>query len=169
MIKKLLKTGALVTLFSSALLAQQGEFTKLDKSTLDEVASGKFKVGAMIDTDYGFGATGQLGHILDIKLGIEGAGADFHVWSMDFKDKSAFLRERPLEFYVSAGLGYRWNDSGQGDGFIVRTPIGADWQFSKTGWSAYLEVGPSYNFGTDTNNNRNGFSIMSGTGIRYNF
>ncbi len=169
MIRKFLQTGAISTALCTALIAQQGEFTTLDKNTMSEVTSGKFKAGAMVDSDYGFGATGQLGHILDIKLGIEGVGADFHVWSMEFKDKSAFLRERPLEFYVSAGMGYRWNENGQGDGFIVRTPIGADWQFSKTGWSAYLEVGPSYNFGTNTTNNRNGFTLMSSTGIRYNF
>jgi len=155
--------------FCSSLMAQQGEFTKLDKNTMKEVVSGNFKVGAMVDSSYGFGATGQLGHLLDVKLGLEGAGADFHVWSMAFKDKSAFLKKRPLEFYVSAGAGYRWSDNGEGEGFIVRTPIGADWQFSQDGWSAYLEVGPSYNFGSDSRGNKNGFKIMSGTGIRYNF
>lgn len=169
MINKYLKTSMLIFALSTTLVAQQGEFVKLDKETMSGVVSGNFKVGAMVDTDYGFGATGQLGHILDVKLGLDGAGADFHVWSMDFKDKSTFLRERPLEFYVSAGMGYRWNDSGQSDGFIVRTPIGADWQFSKSGWSAYLEVGPSYNFGEQSNGDSNGLRIMSGTGIRYNF
>ena len=169
MINGYLRTTMLTLALSTTIMAEQGEFTKLDKETMSQVASGKLKVGAMVDSDYGFGATGQLGHLLDVKLGLDGTGADFHVWSMDFKDKSAFLRERPLEFYVSAGMGYRWNDNGQGDGFIVRTPIGADWQFSKSGWSAYLEVGPSYNFGTERNGDRNGFRIMSGTGIRYNF
>ena len=164
MINRFLQITLVTLALSTSLLSQQGEFTKLDKNTMSEVVSGKFKVGAMVDSDYGFGATGEFGHLLDVKLGLDGAGANFHVWSMDFKDKSAFLRERPLEFYVSAGVGYRWNENGQGDGFIVRTPIGADWQFSKTGWSAYLEVGPSYNFG-DGNNLR----IMSSTGIRYNF
>jgi len=169
MTHKLLKTGFILSFLSSALFAQQGEFTKLDNSTINKVKSEKFKAGIMADTDYGFGATGELAQVLDIKLGIQGVGADFHIWHMDFQDKSAFLQEHPLQFYVSAGLGYRWDDVGEGDGFIFRTPIGADWQFSKIGWSAYLEVGPSYNFGADKNNKRNGFNLMSGTGIRYKF
>ncbi|MEA2073450.1 MAG: hypothetical protein U9O86_07685 [Campylobacterota bacterium] len=166
--KKKILTLLSILALSSSLAAQQGEFISLDKETFSDVSSGKFKVGAMVDTDYGFGASGQLGHIIDIKLGLEGVGADLHIWKMDFKDNSTFLKERPLEFYISAGMGYRWSTFGQDEGFVVRTPIGADWQFSKQGWSAYLEVGPSYNFSTDTNN-RNGLSFMSGTGIRYNF
>jgi len=169
MIQKFLKTGIMLSLLSSALIAQQGEFTQLDKNTINKINSGNGKAGVMLDTDYGFGATAQIAHLLDIQLGIQGLGADFHLWKMDFQNKSTFLQEHPLEFYVSAGLGYRWDDAGEGDGFIVRTPIGADWQFSKVGWSAYLEVGPSYNFGRNKHNNRNGLNIMSATGIRYNF
>lgn len=157
-----------VFVFATSLMAQQGEFTSLDAETLNGLKSPKFKVGAMIDADYGFGASGQLANILDVKLGVEGVGADFHIWKMDFKDKSSFLKERPLEFYVSAGMGYRWSTFGQDSGFVVRTPVGADWQFSKEGWSAYLEVGPSYNFSTESNK-RNGLSMMGGTGIRYSF
>ena len=41
--------------------------------------------------------------------------------------------------------------------------------FSRNGWSCYLEVGPSFNFGDDPHGDRNGFNIMSGTGIRYSF
>ena len=164
-----LKKSILALAISTSLMAQEGEFIQFDENMVKEVASGKFKVGAMVDSDYGFGINTQLGNVIDLKLGVDGFGADLHIWTMDFKDKSAFLKERPLKFYISGGMGYRWNDNGQGNALIVRTPIGADWQFSKNAWSAYLEVGPSYNFSEKSNGDRSGFRVMSGTGIRYSF
>ena len=158
----------LLTLSTTLLLTQSvyavGEFA--DGNALEQISSGDFKLGGMYDSDYDVGAIMQFGHILDLKVGIEGAGVDFHFWKMKFKTRSAYLTSHPLEFYASAGVGYRWDDGGQSDGLILRAPGGADWKFSKNGWSCYLEVGPSYNFGSA---NKNGFRIMSGTGIRYNF
>ena len=160
----------LVTLSTLLLLSQSvqaaGEFVTTD--SIDQISSGSFKLGGMYDSDYDVGAIMQFGHLLDLKVGLDGAGVDFHLWKMKLKTNSAYLNRHPLEFYASAGLGYRWDNGGQSDGLILRAPGGADWRFTANGWSCYLEVGPSYNFG-NSSNNKNGFRIMSGTGIRYNF
>ena len=152
MIKQILAV-TVTTLVLSASAEAAGEFVSPDSAAMDKISSGNFKLGAMVESDYGLGVSAQFGHLLDVKAGDRGAGADFH----------------PLEFYASAGVGYRWDDSGQGEGLIVRAPGGADWLFSRNGWSCYLEVGPSFNFGDDPHGDRNGFNIMSGTGIRYSF
>ncbi len=159
---------AAMTLGLAGSAQAAGEFVNTD-GAMDDITSGNFKLGGMYDSDYSIGAIMQVGHILDLKVGLDGTGLDFHVWKMRLKTNSAYLNRHPIEFYASAGVGYRWEDGGQGDGVILRAPGGADWQFTSSGWSCYLEVGPSYNFGKDNNDDMNGFRIMSGTGIRYNF
>ncbi len=164
--QSLVIAAAVLALAGSAQAA--GEFVDTD-TAMEDISSGNFKLGGMYDSDYDIGGIMQIGHIIDLKVGIKGTGVDFHVWKMKLETNSAYLNRHPLEFYASAGLGYRWDDGGQGDGVILRAPGGADWQFTSNGWSCYLEIGPSYNFGKDNNDNANGFRIMSGTGIRYNF
>ncbi len=167
MIKRSLVIAATTFVLAGSAQAA-GEFVETD-GVMDEINSGNFKLGGMYDSDYNVGGIMQFGHLLDLKVGIDGAGADLHFWKMKLNVNSAYLKRHPIEFYASAGLGYRWQDGGQGDGLIMRAPGGADWQFTSSGWSCYLELGPSYNFGKDKNDNANGFRIMSGTGIRYNF
>ena len=168
MIKQILAV-TVTTLVLSASAEAAGEFVSPDSAAMDKISSGNFKLGAMVESDYGLGVSAQFGHLLDVKAGDRGAGADFHFWRMKLDIDSAYMQRHPLEFYASAGVGYRWDDSGQGEGLIVRAPGGADWLFSRNGWSCYLEVGPSFNFGDDPHGDRNGFNIMSGTGIRYSF
>ncbi|MCJ7765519.1 MAG: hypothetical protein MUP09_06210 [Thiovulaceae bacterium] len=168
MIKRILAV-TVTTLVLTASAEAAGEFVSPDGAAMDEISSGDFKLGAMVESDYGIGVSAQFGHLLDVKAGHSGAGADFHFWHMKLQTDSAFMNRHPLEFYASAGVGYRWDDSGQGEGVIVRAPGGAVWQFSSNGWSCYLEVAPSFNFGDDPHGDRNGFDLMGGTGIRYNF
>ena len=168
MIKRILSVAATTFVLAGSAEAA-GEFVAPDTNAMEEISSGNFKLGGMVESDYGVGVSMQFGHLLDVKAGIQGAGADFHFWRMKLETDNAYMNRHPLEFYASAGVGYRWDDSGQGDGFIVRAPGGADWQFSRNGWSCYLEIGPSYNFGKDPQGDRNGLNLMSGTGIRYNF
>ena len=158
----LIITTASICLTGSVQAA--GEMTNLDGAAMDKISTGNFKIGIMSESDYGIGVTMQFGHLLDVKVGHQGGGADFHFWHMKLNTDSAYMNRHPLEFYASAGLGYRWEKGGQGNGLIVRAPGGADWQFTTKHWSCYLEIAPSYNFGDN-----NGFNLMSGTGVRYNF
>ena len=166
---KRILAATVTTLVLTASAEAAGEFVSPDATAMEEISSGNFKLGAMLESDYGIGVSMQFGHLLDVKAGDRGAGADFHFWRMKLETDSAYMNRHPLEFYASAGAGYRWDDSGQGEGLIVRAPGGAEWQFSRNGWSCYLEVGPSFNFGDDKHGDRNGFALMGGTGIRYSF
>ena len=182
--KKALLAALLTLGLSTAATAEnpatEGTYTAPDASTLDFSGDYNFAIGANVD--YGPGLTMQFKKMIDVSIGIDGAGADFIFFRYDFMPNSRFFSKRPLNFYVGGGLGYVWEDDINGNnghglnvpnkGLVLRTPIGVDWRFHNK-WAVYLSAAPLLNFEADTAaNNNNGdveFDVMGTVGIRYLF
>ncbi len=167
-------TLALSTAAIAANPATEGTYTAPGVSTLDFSGDYDFAIG--VAEDYGLGLTMQFKKLIDVSVGHAGAGADFIFFRYQFLKDSKFFSKKPLNFYVGAGAGYVWADTfaGMRKGAVIRTPIGADWQFHRT-WSVYLSASPAVNFQQEyTKNNvtvkRDTDFLLIGTiGIRYLF
>jgi len=149
---------------------KEGTFTAPNSSMLDVKGASDFDLG--VNIDYGVGVVMGYKDTVDLSLGYAGTGIDFKFFNYKFMPKSKFFSKRPLNFYVGAGVGYIWDDkySSLRKGFLIRTPIGANWQFDKE-WSCYLSVSPVINFqeSYDNHSSDTDFSVMGTTGIRYLF
>ena len=182
--KKILLISLLTLSLTTAAMAEnpatEGTYTAPDSSTMDFSGDYDFAIGGTVD--YGPGLTMQFKKMIDVSIGIDGAGADFIFFRYDFMPNSKFFSKRPLNFYVGGGLGYVWEDSNNGNnghglgvpnkGLVLRTPIGADWRFHNK-WAVYLSASPLLNFEADTAANNNDgdivFDVMGTVGIRYLF
>ena len=149
---------------------KEGTFTAPNSSMLDVKGSSDFDLG--VNIDYGVGVVMGYKDIIDLSLGYAGTGIDFKFFNYKFMKKSKFFSKKPLNFYVGAGLGYIWDDkySNLRKGFLIRTPIGVNWQFDKE-WSCYISASPVVNFQKSYGNHSSDtdFSVMGTTGIRYLF
>ena len=152
--------------------ATEGTYTAPDASTLDFSGDYDFAIGAAVD--YNAGLTMQFKKMIDVSIGISGVGADFIFFRYDFMPESKFFSKKPMSFYVGGGLGYVWDEkyANMREGLILRTPIGADWQFHNK-WAVYLSAAPAINFEKDTKHNNNDgdtkFIVIGTVGIRYLF
>ena len=182
--KKILLAALLMLGLSTSATAEnpatEGTYTAPGADTLDFSGDYDFAIGATID--YGPGLTMQFKKMIDVSIGIDGAGADFIFFRYDFMPNSKFFSKKPLSFYVGGGVGYVWEEgdkdnNGHGlgvpnKGLVLRTPIGADWRFHDK-WAVYLSASPLVNFEEDTDaNNDDGdveFKVMGTVGIRYLF
>jgi len=171
---KILITLLLSFGITSSLIAenpfQEGTFTAPNSSMLDVKGGSDFDLG--VNIDYGFGAVMGYKDTVDLSLGYAGTGVDFKFFNYKFMKKNNFFAKRPLNFYVGAGLGYIWDDkySNLRKGLLIRTPIGANWQFDKK-WSCYISASPVVNFQESNGNHSSDtdLSVMGTTGIRYLF
>jgi len=182
--KKILLAALLILGLSTAVIAAnpatEGTYTAPDADTLDFGGDYDFAIGAAVD--YGPGLSMQFKKMIDVSIGIDGAGADFIFFRYDFMPDSKFFSKKPLNFYVGGGAGYVWEDGNNGTnrhglsvpnkGLVLRTPIGADWRFHDK-WAVYLSASPLINFEADTDANSNDgkakFDVMGTVGIRYLF
>ena len=154
---------------------QEGTFTAPSASTVEFSDKSDFALGVAVD--YGLGVSMEFKDVIDVSLGHAGIGADYKFFNYKFMPRSKYFSKRPLDFYIGAGLGYVWDDkfSKMREGFVMRTPIGADWQFDKE-WSVYLSVSPAVNFQKEQTNNGvvttkkdTEFMVIGTVGIRYHF
>ncbi len=171
---KILLTLLLTLGLSSSAMAEnpfeEGSLTAPDTSLLELNGKSDFALGVAVD--YGFGVSMEFKDVIDVSLGHAGIGADYKFFNYKFMPKSKYFSKRPLNFYIGGGLGYIWDDkfSNMREGFIVRTPIGADWQFDEK-WSTYLSASPAINFQNayDNKSSDTKFIVIGTVGIRYNF
>ena len=171
---KILITLLLSLGITSSVVAEnpvkEGAFTAPNSSILDVKGRSDFDLG--VNIDYGVGFVMGYKDTVDLSLGYAGTGIDFKFFNYKFMNKSKFFSKKPLNFYVGAGLGYIWKDkySNLRKGFLIRTPIGANWQFDKE-WSCYISASPVVNFQKSHGNHKSDtdFSVMGTTGIRYLF
>ena len=151
-------------------LAKEGTFTAPNSSMLDVKGGSDFDLG--VNIDYGVGAVMGYKDTIDLSLGYAGTGIDFKFFNYRFMKKSKFFSKKPLNFYAGAGIGYIWDDkySSLRKGFLIRIPIGVNWQFDKE-WSCYIAASPVVNFQESNGNHSSDtdFSVMGSTGIRYHF
>ena len=177
--KKVLLVALLTLGLSTAAVAEnpatEGTYTAPDASTLDFSGDYDFAIG--VAEDYGLGLTMQFKKMIDVSVGHAGAGADFIFYRYDFMPQSKFFSKKPLSFYVGGGAGYVWDDNfaGMRQGWILRTPVGADWRFHNK-WSVYLSASPALNLqqeqtqnGVVTVDKGTEFLVMGTIGIRYLF
>ena len=129
-----------------------------------------FALGVAVD--YGLGVSMQYKKVIDVSLGHAGIGTDYLFYRYNFMPRNQFFSKRPLSFYVGGGLGYFWKDEfmNMREGFVVRTPVGADWKFHKE-WAVYFSASPAINFQKKQSNrdSKTKATVMGTVGIRYLF